>query len=259
MRKIIKSPYFFVIIFLLFIGVIVFFLIQTSIGKEGYLLISNVDNFMCTSNLICKKQTTANILDKAREKFMIYQNNQLLGEYKIDFINKWNFFDSYGNWIDIQGDFIANSKNMEMEIKDYSKRFMNTTEVEELNKILNQNKIYSYSSLLQNEVVEHDFNKDGKTEKIILVSNATEESEDEKLFSIVIGSVNGTYEVLYLDVYNKGENYEIPVYRIKNVINIFHQKEDLLILMKGYFSEVGVTTSTIFKVDKKKFTSVIDE
>ena len=61
MRKIIKSPYFFVIIFLLFIGVIVFFLIQTSIGKEGYLLISNVDNFMCTSNLICKKQTTANL------------------------------------------------------------------------------------------------------------------------------------------------------------------------------------------------------
>jgi len=135
---------------------------------------------------------------------------------------------------------------------------MNLEEQATLDKLLKENAINNYSKLEQNEVVEYDFNKDGKMEKIILASNVNDEVEDEKLFAIVISIINNKSSILHLDIHNQYENYEVPSYNIKGIINILNQKEDYLVLLKGYFSEVGSPTNFIYKLNKNKFENIVN-
>ncbi len=262
MKQIIKNPYFWIIVFLVGLGICIFFTLGIKIVNEktGYLLISDITSYQCSNDNTCKNVTNTDILEEEeKQEFIVYQNNQYLGEYKVDYINKWNFFDANNQWVNIQDSFIAGSKNTELVIKEYETRTMNQEETVLLNKILKENNINTYSSLDQNEVLEYDFDKDGNKDKIILASNVTEESEDKQLFTIVIAVVKNKTSILHIDVYGQYENYLVPAYNIKNIINLFNNKEDYFVLLKGYFSEVGEPTSYIYKVNNKTFASIVSE
>ena len=59
-------------------------------------------------------------------------------------------------------------------------------------------------------------------------------------------------------IYNQYENYEVPIYTIKGIINILNQKEDYLAILKGYFSEVGKPSITLYKVERNNFQNLVD-
>ena len=219
--------------------------------KTGYLLVSNIGTYQCDKKE-CRVILPADILkNEEREEVVLYQNQESLGEFKIDYINKWNFFDKNGNWVNIQNSFIAGSKGIDLEVKNYQLREMSLEEKEILNKVLKEKNVKSYTSLEQNEVLEYDFDKNGSKEKIILASNVSDRVVDEQLFATVIVIVKNKVSVLYFDLYGKDDSHLVPIYNIKNVINLFKNKEDYVVLLKGYFSEVGSPESYIYKVDKK--------
>ena len=251
-KDLLKSPYLWVILFIVLLGFIAFAVVFQN-DESGYLLISNIDSYSCTKEK-CNKVTSEVIMNEQNQSnYLVYQKDNYLGEYKVEFVNKWNFFDINGNWINLQSDFLAGSINTNLVVKEYEKRAMSSEETMEINKILQKNKITKYSILSQNEVILYDLNQDGLEEKVIFASNVTDESNDEKLFSMVVGVIQDRYEVLFIDVFNQHENYEVPTYRFKNVINLFNQKNDLMLFTKSYFSEVGEPMSFIYKIDKKKF------
>jgi len=254
MNKIIKSPYFWVLLFIVGIGILAFVVASSHASKLGILLISNVNSLECDKSLSCEKVTSEQIMkDKTTLLLDTYEGNQYLGEYKVDYINKWNFYDSNNQWINLQNSFLAGSKEMHLQVKEYNTRKMTSEEQLEFDKLLQQNKVDSYSQLVQNEVVEYDLNHDGIVEKLILASNVTEDSNDEQLFAVVIGVIKNKYEVLHIDIYGQYENYEVPIYNVKTIVNLFDKKEDIIILLKGYFSEAGTPESFLYKLEDKKF------
>lgn len=260
-KKLIKNPYFWIVFTLIILGVLIYFIIGTpKSNKKGYLLISNINSLECNNTVECKIISNEEIEEEENQSnYIVYEDKKYLGEYKIEYINKWNFFDLNNNWINLQSNFIAGSKNTNLVVKEYSTRTMYAEEINLLNKILLENNIKTYSSLVQNEVLEYDFDKDDSAEKIILASNVTDTSADEKLFAIVIGIINNKSYVLHLDVYNQYENFEVPAYNIKGIINLFEEKEAFLVLLKGYYSEVGDPRTYIYQVNNKKFKMIITE
>ncbi len=252
MKKIIKTPAFWVIISLIIFGLIAVLVLMKE-EKYGYLLLSDISSYKCTKKECKKIENTKIIEDTQKGNFQVFQNFESVGLYRVDYITKWNFFDSNNTWENITSSYIAGTESLELEVKKYETRTMNPDELAILQKHLNENDITTYTSLEQNEVLEYDFNKNGKNEKIILASNVNDETDDEKLFAIVIQIVNNKSSVLHIDVYNQYENYEVPSYSIKGIISMFNQKEDHLILLKGYFSEVGLPSTYLYKVEKNKF------
>ncbi len=254
-RNILKIPGVWVILFLLILGGILFWVMSRK-KETGYLLLSNFATYACDKEF-CKKVTNSNI-DVQNQIFQTYRNTEKLGDYTISYVNKWNFFDENHKWVNLSSNFIAGSKNLNLNVFPYETREMNESELASLDKILKDNAIVSYKQLQQNEVIEYDFNKNGKKEKVILASNASDESEDEKLFSIAFSIINNKTNVIFLETYNQNENYSVPIFQIKAIFNIFQNKEDNLVLLKGYFSEEGKTTPYIYKVEKNKFQLISD-
>lgn len=257
MKKMIKAPAFWIIIVLVLFGIFILLFL----GKEkkyGYLLLSNISSYKCTEKECNPIENEKIENDTKKGKFIVYQNFENQGKYKLNYINKWNFFDENDNWINLNGSFIAGSEDLLLEEKEYKTRKMTQDENIILENHLKENNIFSYTKLEQNEVLEYDFNKNGKIEKILLASNANNETEDEKLFSIVIQIINNKSSVLHIDIFNQFENYKIPSYSIKGIINLYHSKEDYLVLLKGYFSEVGKSSNFLYKVEKNKFKNLVE-
>ena len=260
LEKIIKNPNFWVILFLVSLGMFAFFFLTRNDRNVGFLLVSNIDVIQCDKKLNCQRTKEEEVLKEQHlSNYFVYQKNSYLGECTLDYINHWNFYDEKKEWVNLESSFLAGSKNTSLKIKDFTLRNMMVEEVKEVDKILQTNRIYSYSKLSTNEVLEYDFDKNGKNEKIILASNVTDETEDEKLFFAVIGVVNNTYTILHLDVARQYENYRVPSYNFKNIVNLFALKEDLIILTKGYFSEAGKPSSYMYQVKNKKFNILIKE
>lgn len=252
LKRVIKSPYIWVIIIILIPGIIALVLLNFREENNGFLLISNIDTFFCDKKK-CKEIPPEDLLKKEQNGYQVYQENNYLGTFKLSYLNRWNFFDENGNWLNLSSDFIVGSKDLNLIVKPFEIRKMNTKEQEILDKELKKHNIMAYSSLKQNEVLEYDFNHNGKKETIILASNASDDNKDEKLFAMVVGIVNSKVKVYHIDIFNKFENLKVPTYRIKSIINMFKSKEDVLVLIKGYFSEAGETTSYIYKAEKKNF------
>ncbi len=255
-KELVKMPAFWVILVLFLIGCIALTVLKKD-KKEGYLLLSNISSYRCDKKE-CKSIEKEKINEKdSIDNFTVFESFNHRGNYKIKYINKWNFFDNYNNWVNISENFIAGSKSLDLKVQNFNIRKLNTEELTILEKYLKENNIDFYSNLEQNEVLEYDFNKNGKNEKILLASNLNDETKDEKLFSIVISVINNKSSIIHLDIYNKNENYQVPTYKIKGIINIFNQKEDFLILLKGYFSNVGVPTTYIYNCDKNNMQSIV--
>lgn len=256
MKKIVKDPAFYIVLGLCLMGVVIFLVLNKE-TKQGYLLFSNVANFVCTEE-DCKAIESEKIVsDSSKGKFLVYENETKQGLFTIDYITKWNFFDDSGNWVNISDSFIAANENLNLENKVFTTRTINNEEKKILDKFLQEKNISSYTSLEQNEVVEHDFNNDGKKEKIMILSNVNDTTEDEKLFVFVIGIVGNKTSLLFSEIYNQYENYEVPIYQIKGIINIFQNKEDYLAILKGYFSEVGKSDIILYKVEKNDFQNLV--
>ena len=253
-KEIMKVPAIWVVFVLISFGLIILFVLSKE-EKSGFLLLSNISSYLCDKNG-CKE--TKNEEVNTAENFLVYENNKNIGTYKLKYINRWNFFDLNNEWINIGDNFFAGSENLDLKVQNFEIREMTKEELSLVKKHLQENKIYSYSQLEQNEVLEYDFNKNGKKEKVILASNVNEETADEKLFVIVISVINNNSSVLHLEIFNQNENYEVPAYRIKGIINLMNNKEDYLVLLKGYFSEVGTPKNYIYKLTKNNFENIVE-
>lgn len=255
MKELIKNKYFWIILVLL----ILYFTIVVFLGlnnKEGYLIISNISSLKCNKNDECKSIEQYKILEQDKI-YVVYNDMKNLGNYKLRFINKWNFFDLQGTWENIDDGFIAASEETELQVKDFNLRKINPEEMIILNKVLKEKNINYYTELAENEVLEYDFDKDNNIDKIIIASNITDETEDEKLFTIIISIIKNKTSIVAIDINNQYENFSAPAYNIKGIINLFNNKYDYLLITKGYFSEVGSSTSYIYKLTGKTFENIV--
>lgn len=256
MKKIKNNKYIWIVIILLLILYVTILIVMDQKNKEGYLIISNISSLKCIKNDKCKLVKNDEII-KSNKTFSVFNEKEKIGDYKLDYISKWNFFDLNKNWHNIDDGFIAASEDTKIKVKDFNLRKINPEEMIVLNKILKEKNINYYTELAENEVLEYDFDKDNNIDKIIIASNITDETEDEKLFTIIISIIKNKTSIIAIDINKQYENFSAPAYNIKGIINLFNNKYDYLLITKGYYSEVGDSTSYIYKLKRKTFENIV--
>lgn len=254
LKKYILNRYFIVLCLIIIISVTLLIIVGTN-NTKGYIILSNSNVIECSKKKGCKLENTDKITDKDIGVLDVY-NDTYLGKYKLSFNPKLNFFDLNGNWTNILDGYIAASNDLNLKLKDYTARDLNIDELASLNTILSKEGIYSYTELEQ-LVVEYNFNQNNKLEKIIIVSNATIDSKDETLFSIVIGYIKNKYEVLEFNKVSNDKFYQLPAYRLKGIINILDSKNDLVLIIKGYYSEEREPSTLLYEANKSHFKNIL--
>lgn len=254
-KKFFGNKYFVAFALILILGFIIIMVVNKN-NKPNYILVSNTNILKCKKNN-CEMVNKEKLVDKELEMFDVY-NPTYLGEYNGKYNTKWNFFDLQGNWVDIIDGFVAGSKTLNLKMPDYTTRDLNIEELQVLDNILKQEKNITNYTDLEQLVVEYDFNKNEKQEKLIIVSNATLDSPDEILFSAVIAFINNKYEVLEFESVKNSEFYLLPAYRLKGIINIFNNKKDYILLIKGYYSEEKESTSILYEVSNRHFKNILN-
>ncbi len=252
MKKIIKSPAFYAILIIIIPGLIAFFLLENKKKETGYIVLSDLSVYECENDISCQLIKKDELLEKD-QLFLVFENQKLLGKYKLDYIKEWNLYDESKNWLGVKDEFIAGSLNTDLVVKNYESREINEKEETLLQQVLKENNINNYKKLYQNKTIEYDFNKDGRNEQIILASNANEDAEENQFFSIALGIINNKAILLDLSQVSKSEYYFLPTYDVLGIINLFNQEKDLFILLKSFYSEVENPQTTIYNMEKKEF------
>lgn len=224
---------------------------------DTYLLLAENSTWKCDQNK-CK---TINQSEVPNHTTFKVANTEGLnyGNFTVDYVNKWNFLDEQGTFRnDLDQNFIAytNDKIKVINKTQYQRNASNE-EKDLIAQYLEKRKITNYK-LSSIDVVNYDFNHNGKDDQIIIATNDDEESQ-EKYFIIVLSVIDGKGNELAYDEVSIKEYYFLPFYYVNAILNLGKEKEDVLILSKGYFSEVGKTTNAMYRVSHKKLEKLMDD
>ena len=177
------------------------------------------------------------------EKFDVYIDNQLLGNYDLLYNDKWYIFDENKKSIKYDGKILAIRGNKKYEVIEFNEKDLNDDGKNALREVLSEYDIDYPKELTYAKRVNLDIDGDSKEETIYTISNAfTYETELNKKFSTVF-ILDGKKKVLYFDYVNVGDQYDLCVPKVNSIIDINKDLKYEIILECKYFSEMGVCGS----------------
>lgn len=86
------------------------------------------------------------------KKFNIYVNNVYFGSYKIKYGTVWNLFDDNENYVDYEGNLIAFSNSLDINVIPFSETQFTDDLITQANKVLNSSKSAVESNLHYNHI-----------------------------------------------------------------------------------------------------------
>ena len=107
---------------------------------------------------------------------------------------------------------------------------------------------------LYKEEITIDYDNDGKKERIVMFSNAYNETKTDKAFSYIAILKNNKYNIIYSDVRDANEIYNICNPYMQAIVDLRKDKKYTLIFGCEYFSNIG-TKSIIYGEKNKKWES----
>lgn len=209
---------------------------------SGYIINSNLGGFYC-QNTDCEWVGIEDI-NSSSTSFEIYQRNKSLGIYQLEYASKWNFYQQ-NEWQGIYGDFLAISNSLKYEVLSY--QIENLTD-EDYNSIRELIEGFSSSSASLNNDFAYvlDLDQNGVQDRILAVSNQTEEETGSEYFSSLIVNLNGKIHVIYEENTLKSNGFSLPYYSFMEAIKI--GEEVKMILNKSYFNNAGSPSTILLSV-----------
>lgn len=193
-----------------------------------------------------RKTSVSNI--EKQDKFNVYVDNKLFGEYKLKYVSLWNLFDENNNFKMYDGKLFAVSNNLNTKVRDIKIREMN-----ESDKVLLINKfnLNTFNYITTDEVVDIDLDNNGVNDEIICLSSMQESDNSNNHYNIVVVKLNDDIITL---VEEKGDNAKY-VYNIYSVINIFDRQQDNIIISrtKDYDSDAPSTQELIYQYKNNQY------
>lgn len=196
--------------------------------------------------------------------YRVYDNNAYVGDYYMmynKYITGFNIFqkenDKKVNYYiyDRAHQILAVRKDTDINVIDFSTKDM--TDLDTLKDILNNVGISSDMENLYRRQVEIDYDNDGKKEIIYMFSNAFDDrSTSDKAFTYVVIEKNDKYQVIYEDVREASEIYNICVPYLQAVIDLRKNKKYTLIFGCEYYSEIG-TSSIVYGEQNSKYKTLL--
>lgn len=217
--------------------------------EYSYLVINNESIWGYNGNWIKSNRGVIN-----NTSLETYINNTYSGYYTYKMGNVWNLFDG-DNYVSYDGILIGFTKGLGL-LENISRVDINGNDLNDINSVLNIN--VGIDDILYYDKVNVDLDNNGIIDSIVYVTNITDETLNN-YFSLLYVVLNGEVLVLKNDKINNDNFYEVPIYKIKGVINIDKNMKDNIIIEKGYFSDVNKTGNIMYEYNNNKYNIVVED
>jgi len=171
------------------------------------------------------------------QKYNIYIDNKLYGNYDIFYNDNWYIFDSNRNNKQYDGNFIAIKGNKKYDIIDYEKQDFDSNGKSKLIDILKQENMTFQNKYNYAEKISLDIDGDNELENIYTISNAF--VEDLKDYFSVAFIEDKDIQILYEDYNSTGNSYDMCVPKVDHIIDIDSDSKYEIIMECVYYSVIG--------------------
>lgn len=218
--------------------------------KSSYLIVNDTNMWEYHN----KKWTNKKNFDTNNNKLSVYVNKKYSGYYNMEYIKSWNLFDDNDNFIEYEGNILAFTNDLNINVKDYGMNKVDNEDIKKINEIMSTS--ITGNELTTNEKIIIDLNKDGIDDSIINVSNI--ELENANIyFSLIYAIINNDIKIIKKDIIPVTDLLIVPNYNLEYVLNINNEDIDSIVIREGYFSLAGETNCIMYQFINGSYQKVV--
>lgn len=134
-------------------------------------------------------------------KFLVYSNNEKVGEYSLWHDDKWYVFDDDRNSVKLDGDLLAISANFDVKVLPFQLEQLNNNDMKYVYSVLQKNGLSVDNKFTSLGKVRVDFDNDGVVENFYVMSNVfATDFIPKMIFSIVFMIKDDFIYYIYNDI-----------------------------------------------------------
>ena len=134
-------------------------------------------------------------------KFLVYSNNEKVGEYSLWHDDKWYVFDDDRNSVKLDGDLLAISANFDVKVLPFQLEQLNNNDMKYVYSVLQKNGLSVDNKFTSLGKVRVDFDNDGVVENFYVMSNVfATDFIPKMIFSIVFMIKDDSIYYIYNDI-----------------------------------------------------------
>ena len=242
-----------IILFIYLLFAYIFYKKQPEKKKTNTLIVTDNSKYIYNNKQLTKleDESLANWND-----YNIYINNKYIGEYKLQYNDKWYIYNEQRDPIKYEGNVIAFS-NIDMNVFDYNRINIMDNEQNMIKNYLEKENITFVDYNIYNSKVEIDLDDDGKTEKIYIIKSKINDNE-ENIFSMILVEKNNKLIPVISKVIPKNEYSDIDIYDLYGIIDIDKDDKKEIIISKMIYSQPDSSCEIIFKYENGKYNKLVD-
>lgn len=242
-----------IILFIYLLFAYIFYKKQPEKKKTNTLIVTDNSKYIYNNKQLTKleDESLANWND-----YNIYINNKYIGEYKLQYNDKWYIYNEQRDPIKYEGNVIAFS-NIDMNVFDYNRINIMDNEQNMIKNYLEEENITFVDYNIYNSKVEIDLDDDGKTEKIYIINSKINDNE-ENIFSMILVEKNNKLIPVISKVIPKNEYSDIDIYDLYGIIDIDKDDKKEIIISKMIYSQPDSSCEIIFKYENGKYNKLVD-
>lgn len=187
------------------------------------------------------------------KKFNIYEGDNLLGEYKVIYSNRFHLYDDFGKEKTFNGPIFAYRGKAKLEVISTSE--INTLDDVDKNIIsqaLIDNNLNSNYEFNLKQKVSYDIDNDGVNETIYALNNYYIENNDKDTFSIIFIYDNNEIKTIAKEVAKDNNVYSHPMYEIKKLLDVKKDGKYELMYSQMYFSNPDGECAILYNLNNNK-------
>ena len=187
------------------------------------------------------------------KKFNVYDDGNLLGEYKVIYSNRFHLYDDFGKEQNYNGQLFAYRGKAKLEVIPISDiNELSETDKSIINIALTENNLSSNYQFNLKQKVLYDIDNDGSDEVIYSLNNYYVENNDKDICSIIFLDVNNTIKVINKEVVSDGNVYMHPMYQLKKLLDIKKDGKYELMYSEMYFSNPADECAILYNLNNNK-------
>ena len=187
------------------------------------------------------------------KKINVYSQNEKIGNYNFLYSNRWDFYEN-GEWVPFYGEFVGIEESLNANVKAYQYEELSNSDQEVVLTLLKEKGITTDFSHYKGEALVLDFDENDIKDRIITVSNQTEEERNGPYYSLLFLELNGKT----IEIFNETTTsiYHIPFFKVSSIFTLDEEKNPRLIVEKYYFNNVGEDSISMYQLNGKKIKEI---
>lgn len=235
--------------------------------KEAFISIGN-NNLIEIKDDNWKYVTSNRLSDFEWNKFNIYDGKEYLGNYNIQYNDKWYIFDDDYNSIDYNNTlFMIRGTNV--KFYDFEKQDINENDLNDIKETLDKLKIIYNVDKINAHKIYIDVDDDGVNEELFIVSSSYEENisedgttlnnnDDSNLYSLIYLVKNNKKYFLEKTVMDSQQDYYImPGYLVDYIIKLGNDNNYKFVIYKSYFGSTDEKCYSVYEFKNNKIKTLL--